>query len=124
MFKLLDDLNEFLSSIIEVIFSGLAILVALIFSPFAFLLMFIVKQLPEPPEPKPSKKNRPNKEEYAQMLYSERWTKTRSEILKRDKNQCQMCDSINELNVHHTRYEGYHPSDTSDSYLITSVMNI
>lgn len=43
---------------------------------------------------------------YEEYLNSDVWKKIRKKVLKRNCYKCQACGSVNNLNVHHTRY-GY-----------------
>lgn len=61
-----------------------------------------------------------NKSDYKIQLKNDLWKQKRSEILKRDKNECQMCMSRKELHVHHKKYiEGKKAWEYEDRYLIT-----
>jgi hypothetical protein len=44
------------------------------------------------------------KEEYSKQLSNSRWFRKRNKILARDKYQCQICKSKDQLNVHHLYY--------------------
>ncbi len=41
---------------------------------------------------------------YAGLLLSTEWRDKRKEILKRDQNKCRICNSTEELQVHHRQY--------------------
>lgn len=54
------------------------------------------------------------KKNYSEKLKSPKWQKKRLEVLNRDSFKCRYCkDDKTELHVHHLRYEGYNPEDTS-----------
>jgi len=41
---------------------------------------------------------------YQQKLFDKRWIEKRNEILRRDRNQCRVCGSQKNLEVHHRQY--------------------
>ena len=41
---------------------------------------------------------------YSEYLQSETWTKIKKEILYRDSGKCRVCNSINNLHIHHRQY--------------------
>ena len=44
------------------------------------------------------------KEKYARYLEMSQWIKKREKIKARDEHRCQLCGSVNNLQVHHTKY--------------------
>jgi hypothetical protein len=46
-----------------------------------------------------------NKEEYRQYLSSNEWRGKRERVLRRDKNRCIKCHSVENLQIHHLTYE-------------------
>ena len=53
----------------------------------------------------PTRKNPQQTLRYSKYLRSNKWRKTRTRILTRDKNKCRHCDSKESLEVHHITYK-------------------
>jgi len=71
-----------------------------------------------------------NKVFYEKLLRHPRWFEKRNSILKRDLNQCKVCGSSLQLNVHHKQYHYsarangmVAPWQYQDKYLITLCAN-
>ncbi len=67
---------------------------------------------------------------YGGLLFDKRWQVRRSQILAKDHHRCVVCQSINELQVHHRQYHYYRsmqkfksPWDYPDKLLITLCEN-
>lgn len=63
---------------------------------------------------------------YGELLFDDRWRTKRAQILVRDNNQCVICNSTEELQVHHRQYHFVKvqnqfkpPWDYTDNLLIT-----
>jgi len=56
---------------------------------------------------------------YTELLKDERWKWLSSTVKQRDNFTCQRCGSIENLEVHHTKYTSYLPWETPEQYLIT-----
>ena len=57
---------------------------------------------------------------YIEQLNTEQWKQKKSEILKRDNNECQVCMSKQSLQVHHKQYiDGLMAWEYEDKFLIT-----
>lgn len=57
---------------------------------------------------------------YSNQLQHENWIIKRDEILFRDNNECQLCFSRNELQIHHKMYlKGHKAWEYPNNYLIT-----
>jgi hypothetical protein len=60
------------------------------------------------------------KERYRDLLQDPRWQKVRLEVFNRDNWSCLLCNSKDKtLVVHHEKYEGSSPWETSKDYLST-----
>ena len=73
-------------------------------------------------------KNNTMKEKYYKMLKDPRWFERREEILNRDGHCCFVCDSKENLNVHHRQYHSINggpkqPWMYEGKYLITLCKN-
>lgn len=55
---------------------------------------------------------------YAEKLKDPRWIALRSRVLERDGFRCRCCQSPENLQIHHTRYQG-EPWEVEPKYLIT-----
>lgn len=72
-------------------------------------------------------KDKPNKHgPYGALLFDKRWREKRVTILKRDKEKCRVCDSEDELQIHHRQYhysnklqKFKYPWEYQDDLLIT-----
>jgi len=80
---------------------------------------------PDTAAPEPSE-NLPAHGSYGNLLFDPRWKAKRSEIMARDKNCCVICQSTDELQIHHRQYHfvkaanGFKvPWDYADHLLIT-----
>jgi len=60
------------------------------------------------------------REEFLQRYRDPRWQRIRLRIMERDDWKCRKCGATdNSLQVHHKKYEGAMPWETSDRYLVT-----
>lgn len=46
-----------------------------------------------------------NQDEYKEYLKTDHWIELREKARKRDGNRCRLCDSSEDLNVHHRTYD-------------------
>ena len=63
---------------------------------------------------------------YRELLFDDRWTEKRIEILQRDSYKCTICGSMDKLLVHHKQYhyntrtdQKCPPWDYDNKYLVT-----
>lgn len=80
------------------------------------------KELKKESKPKKKKKQKTitRKESYYDDLTNPLWFKKRASILERDKHQCKLCGSKDNLHVHHLKYvDGRHAWEYPNKNLIT-----